>query len=75
MSCQEFSNRFVENLTRVYLIRVYSVGAINGAHVKILCPPNKHMEYINYKKFYFINSQALVDDRGGFLNVLVGYPG
>jgi DDE superfamily endonuclease len=57
--------------------RIFSnvVGAIDGSHVRIHCPVDKHDEYINHKKFYSIQLQAVCDSFGLFTDVFVGFPG
>lgn len=51
------------------------VGAIDGTHIRIQCPRNKHDEYINHKGYYSIQVQAVADSDGKFTNVFVGFPG
>ncbi|XP_036327735.1 protein ALP1-like [Rhagoletis pomonella] len=51
------------------------VGAIDGTHIRIKCPVNKHDEYINHKRFYSIQAQAVVDSDYKFTDVFIGYPG
>lgn len=51
------------------------IGAIDGTHIRIKCPVNKHDEYINHKKFYSIQVQAVMDSEYKFTDVFVGYPG
>ncbi|XP_017474348.1 PREDICTED: uncharacterized protein LOC108364977 [Rhagoletis zephyria] len=51
------------------------IGAIDGTHIRIKCPINKHDEYINHKKFYSIQAQAVVDSEYRFTDVFIGYPG
>lgn len=56
-------------------IFAYAIGAIDGTHIRIACPVNKHDEYINYKSFYSIQCQAVVDSNHIFNSVFVGFPG
>ena len=51
------------------------VGAIDGTHIRIQCPRNKHDEYINHKGYYSIQVQAVADSDGKFTDVFIGYPG
>ncbi|KAE8741492.1 hypothetical protein FOCC_FOCC012977 [Frankliniella occidentalis] len=52
------------------------VGAIDGCQVYfILDDTEKSQEYINRKLYYSINLQGLVDHRGRFINIFVGFPG
>lgn len=51
------------------------IGAIDGTHVRIKCPVNRHDEYINHKKFYSIQVQAVADCNLRFTDVFVGFPG
>ena len=52
-----------------------AVGAIDGTHIRIKCPVQKHDEYFNYKSFYSIQCQAVVDSNYIFTDVFVGFPG
>lgn len=52
-----------------------AIGAIDGTYIRISCPINKHEEYINYKWFYSIQCQAVVDSKLIFNDVFIGYPG
>lgn len=51
-------------------------GAIDGTHIPIWKPsiPN-HIAYINRHKYHSYNIQAVVNDRGLFMNVVCGLPG
>ncbi|KAL1268699.1 hypothetical protein QQF64_034062 [Cirrhinus molitorella] len=52
------------------------VGAIDGCHVRIKTPAGPTgQDYINRKLFPSIQTQAVCDGKGKFLNVFVGYPG
>ena len=51
------------------------VGAIDGTHIRIKCPRNKHDEYINHKGYYSIQVQAVADSDGKFTDIFVGFPG
>ena len=52
-----------------------AIGAIDGTHIRISCPVNKHDEYMNYKGFYSIQCQAVMDSNYLFNDVFIGYPG
>lgn len=51
------------------------VGAIDGCHVRTICPKDLHDQYYNRKQYYSFNFQALVDDSGKFIDIVSGYPG
>lgn len=51
------------------------IGAIDGTHVRIKCPVHKHDEFINHKKYYSIQVQAVVDSQYMFKDVFIGFPG
>jgi hypothetical protein len=51
------------------------VGAIDGCHVRIKCPKDRHDEYFCHKQFYSINTQAIVNSKGLFVDIFVGFPG
>ena len=51
------------------------VGAIDGTHIPIIKPDNSASDYFNRKGYYSILMQALVDYRGIFLDVYIGWPG
>jgi hypothetical protein len=51
------------------------IGAIDGSHIRV-APPKRHQKsYYNRKSFYSIILSAVVDARGYFMSVDVGYPG
>ena len=51
------------------------LGAIDGKHVVIQCPPKSVTEYYNYKRQFSINLMAVVDHRYRFTNINVGSAG
>ncbi|XP_053904772.1 uncharacterized protein LOC128848703 isoform X6 [Malaclemys terrapin pileata] len=50
-------------------------GAIDGTHIPILSPEHQATEYINRKGYFSVLLQALVDHKGHFSNINVGWPG
>ena len=50
-------------------------GAIDGTHVPILKPKESPSDYYNRKGFYSVVIQAVVDSRGRFIDVNIGWPG
>ncbi|XP_065435194.1 uncharacterized protein LOC135978000 [Chrysemys picta bellii] len=50
-------------------------GAIDGTHIPILAPENQGTQYINRKGYFSMVLQALVDYKGHFTNINVGWPG
>ena len=51
-------------------------GAIDGTHIPILRPAgDSGSDYYNRKGFYSIIMQAVVDYRGTFLDIYIGWPG
>ena len=52
-----------------------TVGAIDGSHIPILKPVDCPSDYYNRKGFYSVIVQAVVDSRGLFIDVNIGWPG
>ncbi|KAG6928496.1 hypothetical protein G0U57_007993, partial [Chelydra serpentina] len=50
-------------------------GAIDGTHIPILGPDHQGSQYINRKGYFSMVLQALVDRKGRFTNINVGWPG
>ncbi|XP_065441192.1 probable phospholipid-transporting ATPase IIB isoform X6 [Chrysemys picta bellii] len=50
-------------------------GAIDGTHIPILGPDHQASQYINRKGYFSMVLQALVDHRGRFTNINVGWLG
>lgn len=48
------------------------VGSINGKHVRIKCPKKTGSQHLNYKEFFSVILQGLVDAKYKFLSVDVG---
>lgn len=51
------------------------VGAIDGSHIPIIAPEEYPRDYFNRKGWHSIVLQAVVDGKGLFWDVCVGYPG
>ena len=52
-----------------------AVGAIDGSHIPIIKPLQSASDYYNRKGYYSILIQGLVDYRGLFMDVIIGWPG
>nr|XP_048711374.1 uncharacterized protein LOC125639019 [Caretta caretta] len=50
-------------------------GAIDGTHIPILGTDHQGSQYINRKGYFSMVLQALVDHKGCFTNINVGWPG
>ncbi|CAM5160045.1 unnamed protein product, partial [Natator depressus] len=50
-------------------------GAIYGTHIAILAPEHLGSQYINRKGYFSMVLQALVDHKGPFTDINVGWPG
>ena len=49
-------------------------GAIDGCHIPISAPAMNHTNYYNWKGFYSVVTQAVVDFQYRFLEVYIGWP-
>ncbi|CAM5092241.1 unnamed protein product, partial [Eretmochelys imbricata] len=50
-------------------------GVIDGTHIPILGPDHQGSKYINRKGYFSMVLQALLDHKGRFTNINVGWPG
>ena len=50
-------------------------GAIDGSHIPIIRPKQSASDYYNQKGYYSIILRGLVDFRGLFIDVYIGWPG
>jgi hypothetical protein len=48
---------------------------IDGSHVRIDKPNVDPESYVNRKKYFSIQLQAVVIEKGKFIDVFIGYPG
>ena len=68
-SCKEAINGFD------HLGFPQAVGAIDGTHISIIRPVENATDYFNRKGFHSIIMQGVVDYRGIFIDVYIGWPG
>ena len=52
-----------------------AAGAIDGSHIPIIRPDESESDYYNRKGYYSIIVQGMVDFRGLFMDVYIGWPG
>ena len=52
-----------------------AAGAIDGSHISIIRPKESASDYYNRKGYYLIVLQGLVDFKGIFMDVNIGWPG
>ena len=52
-----------------------AAGAIDGTHIPIIHPDESASDYYNRNGYYSIIMQAMVDYRGLFMDVYIGWPG
>lgn len=69
--------RFIEIVKNFFLKTGFPhcIGALDVKHVRIKCPPHSGSKYFNWKKFYSVALQAVVDSDGKFIFIEVGAPG
>jgi len=48
------------------------VGAIDGKHVRIRCPQSSGSQFYNYKSYFSVHLQAIVDAKYKFMTVDIG---
>lgn len=53
----------------------HCIGALDAKHIRIKCPANSGSQYFNWKKFYSVVLQAVVDSNARFIFIEVGAPG
>lgn len=53
----------------------FCLGAIDGKHFRVKCPPNSGSDYYNYKKYYSIILMAITDANYCFSFVDIGHVG
>ena len=53
----------------------HAVGAIDGSHIPILKPVDNVSDYFKRKCHYSVLMQAVVDFRGLFMDINIGWPG
>lgn len=51
------------------------IGAVDGTHVRIICPHENEEQYVNRKNFHSINVQGICDANEKFTNIIAKYPG
>ena len=51
-----------------------AAGAIDGSHIPILRPDESASDYYNRKGYYSVIMQAMVDFRGLFMDIYIGWP-
>ena len=52
-----------------------AAGAIDGTHIPILRPDESASDYYNRKGYYSVIMQVVVDFRGLFMDIYIGWPG
>lgn len=48
------------------------VGCLDGKHIRIICPSDSGSMFLNYKKFFSVVLQGLVDAKNKFITIDVG---
>ncbi|XP_044765286.1 putative nuclease HARBI1 isoform X2 [Coccinella septempunctata] len=52
-----------------------AIGCIDGTHIRIYAPLDDAVSYLNRKKYYSIQVQAVCDNTKKIRDVFIGYPG
>ena len=63
----------VDGFQRTWGVPQYC-GAIDGCHIPISAPAMNHTDYYNWKGFFSVVTQAVVDFQFRFLDMYIGWP-
>ncbi|KAK9729885.1 DDE superfamily endonuclease [Popillia japonica] len=57
------------------ILGIHFKVCIDGTHIKIDKPTERHTDYCNRKGYYSIIVQGVCDERKKFINIFIGFPG
>lgn len=63
------------NLQYVLFLTLLLTGIIDGSHIQINKPTERHVDYFNRKHYYSVVLQGVCNEQRQFIDVFVGYPG
>jgi DDE superfamily endonuclease len=54
---------------------MFFIGSIDGSHIQIDKPTERHDDYVNRKSYHSMVLQGICNEHKKFIDVFIGYPG